>query len=205
MHDPQVGKVQSEYDVLAAEYDIRWSRYTAVTIAETLARTPSLHGLKVLDVGCGTGALLGAVRGATELHGIDIAPGMLQVAKRRLGAGAHLALASAERLPYRDASFDCVISTSSLHFWSNPRACIREFWRVLRPRGSLVVTDWCDDYIACRLCDWYLRVFDPAHVRAYGLQECQRLVEDTGFALEIAARYKVSWLWGLMTVRARRD
>jgi hypothetical protein len=66
-----------------------------------------------------------------------------------------------------------------------------------------VVTDWCDDYLFCKFCDLYLRWFDPAHSRMYGTQECWSVLEEAGFRVDRLERYRISWLWGLMTVKAR--
>ena len=69
--------------------------------------------------------------------------------------------------------------------------------------GWLVVTDWRDDYLACKVCDWVLRLVDPAHFRMYGMKQCQALLAEAGFHLDRAQRFKVDWLWGLLTHRAR--
>ena len=71
--------------------------------------------------------------------------------------------------------------------------------RVLRPGGQLVITDWCDDYLACRICDWYLRIFSAAHYRTYGVRQCRTLLERAGARGVAVQRYKINWLWGLMT------
>lgn len=63
----------------------------------------------------------------------------------------------------------------------------------------MVITDWCDDYLACRLCDLWLRVFDRAHFRTYGQEQCGRFVQQAGFTGVRVDRYKINWLWGLMT------
>jgi len=76
--------------------------------------------------------------------------------------------------------------------------------RVLAPRGRIVITDWCDDYLACRLCNLYLRVTSRAHYKTYRQQECVRLLNQAGHARPSVERYKISWLWGLMTARARK-
>ena len=72
--------------------------------------------------------------------------------------------------------------------------------RVLRSQGRLVITDWCDDYLACRLCDRFLRVFRKAHYRIYDSKEIRELLAEERFASIRVERYKINWLWGLMTV-----
>jgi hypothetical protein len=76
---------------------------------------------------------------------------------------------------------------------------------VLRPGGRLVLVDWCDDYVSCKACSLWLRWTDPAFYRTYSLRECSDLVAAAGFETERAERFRVGWLWGLMTIVARRD
>jgi hypothetical protein len=66
-----------------------------------------------------------------------------------------------------------------------------------------VLTDWCDDYLACKILDRILRVVDRAHFRTYGLKQCEDLLTELGFQIEMARRFKIDWLWGLMTLQAR--
>jgi hypothetical protein len=74
---------------------------------------------------------------------------------------------------------------------------------VLRSGGRLVITDWCDDFLACRLCDRVLRLLDPAHQRTYGRAECGGFLETMGFLDVRVERYRSTWPWGMMTATAR--
>lgn len=200
--------VASEYARLAARYDTRWSRYTSETINETLARLPSGSPLRVLDVACGTGALLLPLLAKyphTSLIGIDLTPEMLEVAHRKLPERVSLVCAKAERLPFPDQYFDLVVSVNSFHYFRDPRGVLSEFHRVLTPLGMLVITDWCDDFISCKVCDIFLRLFNSAHGRTYSRDECVNLLEAGSFEAVHVGSYKVSWLWGLMTAQARRS
>jgi ubiquinone/menaquinone biosynthesis C-methylase UbiE len=199
--------IPEEYSRLAADYDRRWRDYVTVSVRETLQRLVLRSGERLLDVGCGTGELLRAVRQSVPdaaVIGADIAPQMLGAARRKLGAQVPLVGADAARLPFRAESFDVVVTSSSFHFWSDPSAALAELRRVLRPQGRLVVTDWCDDYLACKVWDRVMRVLDPAHQRAYGTRACANLLDRAGYDVSVVERYKINWLWGLMTARAVR-
>src|ERR1700730_14869998 len=199
--------VQSWSRKLAGEYARRWSAYVAASTRETLRRTSLGAADRLLDVGCGTGAFVSAVRCATpevRVVGVDLVPAMLVVARGRVGAGTALGAADAEALPFRAGAFDVVVSSSSFHYWSHPGAGLAEIARVLRPGRRLVLTDWCRDFFACRLCDLALELVDPVHRGVLGSSECQRLLAAAGFVVEGLDRYKISWLWGLMTAIASR-
>jgi SAM-dependent methyltransferase len=90
------------------------------------------------------------------------------------------------------------------HYLRAPRAALAEMRRVLRPGGEAIVTDWCDDFLACRVCDALLRAFSRSHFRTYGREECGRLLVDAGLIDVRVEAYKVDWLWGLMTARATK-
>jgi ubiquinone/menaquinone biosynthesis C-methylase UbiE len=203
MGDPVI----EEYSRLAPDYDERWSFYVRSSVRETMARLALSPGERVLEVGCGTGALLEQVVARCpecRVTGVDPVPEMLAMARKRLPAAVDLREAWAEKLPFADAAFDVVLSCNMFHYIRKPQEALAEMRRVLRPGGRLVITDWCDDYLACRLCDWYLHLRSPAHYRMYGGDECSELVEKSGFSGIALDRYKISWLWGLMTASATR-
>ena len=78
-------------------------------------------------------------------------------------------------------------------------------FRVLRPSGRAVITDWCDDYLACRVCDRFLRIMGRAHTGIYTSETCRILLADASFRNVEVRRYKISWLWGLMTATATKE
>ncbi|HYT04059.1 MAG TPA: methyltransferase domain-containing protein [Gemmatimonadales bacterium] len=194
--------VLREYARLAPRYDRRWSSYIRAGVRETVLRLHAQRAEQVLDVGCGTGALLAALAAAApgvRLVGIDASPEMLAVARGKLAPAVDLRVAWAEDVPYGDATFDAVVSCSVLHYLREPMAALREMARVVKPGGRLVITDWCDDYLACRICDHVLRVFNRAYYRAYRERECRALLEALGIGPVKTERYKISGMWGLMT------
>ena len=195
---PDQDSIVAEYDRLSRVYDSRWSFYIEATTRETLRRLPLEPADQVLDVGCGTGALLHAVKhqhSGITLAGVDPVPGMLDVARGRLPEDVELREAWAERLPFEDGRFDAIVSCNMFHYIREPRAALAEMHRVLRPGGRLMITDWCDDYLTCRLCDYVLRRFNRAHYRTYRGAECARLLQETGQEGIHIDRYRISWLW----------
>ncbi len=102
-------------------------------------------GLRVLDVGCGTGIL------AREIHrhagpnasvvGLDPHPGMLGVAAE-LAPGIRWKHGVAESIPLVDETFDAVVSQFGLMFFTDRLQGLREMLRVLVPQGQLLVVVW---------------------------------------------------------------
>ena len=95
----------------------------------------------VLDVGCGTGRLLGdllAARPGLLAAGVDLAPGMCRAA-RAAAPRAAVAAADAEALPFRPAGFDLVASTSAFQWLQALEPALGECARVLAPGGRLVL------------------------------------------------------------------
>ena len=199
--------VRTSYDDLAPHYEQRWERYVRRSVQETMRRLAVRGNERLLVVGCGTGAFLAAAERAwpqLRLSGVDLSAGMLQHARRRLSSAVTLAVADVQRLLFRDASYDVAVSLSSFHFWPDPVAGLTEIHRVLRPGAHVIITDWCDDFVACRLCDLYLKWRDPAHLRMFGRDACRDMLTAAGFHTRFIDRYKISWLWGLMTAVAEK-
>lgn len=97
----------------------------------------------ILEVGCGTGGFLtAAARAGRTVIGVDIAARWMVVARRRLtdaGCRVPLIAASADALPWRDGTFSTVVADSLIEHLDDPSAALREWARVLKPGGTLIV------------------------------------------------------------------
>jgi SAM-dependent methyltransferase len=126
-----------------SEYWRAWSQVPDMTadIPYALAALdPGYH--RVLDVPCGRGRLLKALRAAlpeAEIHGLDINGGMIeQVGRECLGVRAHVG--SVYALPFPDRHFDAVLCHESFMHFEEPRHALAELARVARWRLYLSVT-----------------------------------------------------------------
>jgi len=104
------------------------------------------QGEEWLDVGSGTGGVAFlAARSGANVTGADIAPVLVETARRRAeeeGLRLRLDVADVERLPYDAASFDVVSSSVGAIFAPDHEAAARELARVTRPGGRLGLTAW---------------------------------------------------------------
>ena len=108
----------------------------------TLALAGDVAGRRILDAGCGAGALIAALRdrGAT-VTGIDKSAGMLELARRRLGDDADLQVAElGAPLPFPDDTFDDVTACLVLHYLKDWGPALAEVRRVLKPGGRLIAS-----------------------------------------------------------------
>ena len=114
--------------VLSFGQDPRWRRFL-------VSRLPR-DGGHVLDVATGTGLVAAElVRRGFRVTGVDQSPEMLASARRRFGARVELVEASAEALPFDDASFDHLTVTYLLRYVEDPAATLVELARAVRPGG----------------------------------------------------------------------
>jgi ubiquinone/menaquinone biosynthesis C-methylase UbiE len=132
-------RTRAYYDDFASTYEVgRDHGYHAlVDELEASIVIPFLPGKRVLEVGCGTGLLLARLAPhAASAVGIDLSPGMLELAR---GRGLEVHEGSATALPFEDASFDVVCSFKVLAHVPDIELALREVGRVLRPGGVAVL------------------------------------------------------------------
>jgi ubiquinone/menaquinone biosynthesis C-methylase UbiE len=198
-------KLLKEYTDLAPTYDSRWSKYIDASLRLTLELTPESRAGPVLDVACGTGKFLEILAQQprrANLVGIDIVAAMLDEARKRMGRDATLLRCDASELPFADSTFQLIVSTNALHYFSEAEIALQEMRRVISSGGDLVITDWCRNYLGMKMLDRFLPWTSHAHVRVFTSQELENKLEQAGFRVVARRRRKIDWFWGLMTVHA---
>jgi ubiquinone/menaquinone biosynthesis C-methylase UbiE len=108
------------------------------------------EGIKVLEVGCGSGANIQMINDLSplaneiEYYGIDISPKAIEAANNYKNKSAIkncvFEVGDAESLKFDDSYFDIVVCTEVLEHLLNPRAALREIYRVIKIGGSSIIT-----------------------------------------------------------------
>lgn len=145
----QEALVQAMFDRVAPRYDLanaalsfgqdaHWRRVTA------LAARP--EGAEVLDVAAGPGNVAAELlaRGAQRVTALDLSFNMVAEGARRGKPAIDWVNGDAQHLPFRDGSFDAVTISFGLRNLPDPELALREFGRVTRPGGRLVVCEFAD-------------------------------------------------------------
>jgi SAM-dependent methyltransferase len=199
----------STFHAPADAYDRHIGRYGSALAAELIRVAGVVPGQRVLDVGCGPGALtraLATALGPAAVAAVDPSPPFAAACRARV-PGADVREGTAEALPWEDGTFDVVLSQLVVNFLDDPLRGIGEMRRVGRPCAVVAACVW--DYadgmtLLRRFWDAALRVDpDGAAARDEGrvmpfcapgelraLWSAAGLHDVTGGELSVAARYE---------------
>ncbi len=132
------------FDVAGDAYDGFMGRYSRLLSSQLLGLASVRDGQRVLDVGCGTGALTGelvARLGPAAVAAIDPSESFVAATQTRY-PGVDVRRASAERLPFPNEAFDAALAQLVVHFMHDPVAGLAEMGRVTRPDGVVAACVW---------------------------------------------------------------
>lgn len=182
MHPDKKKQSRETFDQQAATYDTGIQGSHARTLYPYLLQEIThAGGDRVLDLGCGTGALMAQVLsedGRRQVTGLDLSAGMLAQAKARLGDRVNLVLGDSERLPFPDQSFDIVYCCDSFHHYPNPAAVIAEVSRVLVFGGVFLLGDIWLPLPGRLLMNPFLRWSREGDVKIYSQREIMDLLSQ---------------------------
>jgi SAM-dependent methyltransferase len=128
----------------AGAYERHIGRYGVELAQESIKFADVRSGQRVLDVGCGPGALtrqLAVLLGAEHVAAIDPSPSFVQACRDRL-PGVHAQVAAAEALPFADGVFDRVLAQLVMNFMTDAVAGVGEMCRVTRSGGMVASAVW---------------------------------------------------------------
>jgi ubiquinone/menaquinone biosynthesis C-methylase UbiE len=132
------------FEVAAESYDRFMGRYSSLLAPQLVDFAGVESGDRVLDVGCGPGALtsvLVARLGASHVSAVDPSEPFVAAARER-HPGVVVQRASAEELPFDDSTFDKALAQLVVHFMTDPVRGVAEMARVTRPGGVVAACVW---------------------------------------------------------------
>ena len=175
----------SHYDFISSLLGLGTNRPNSRMVIELANVQP---GDKVLDVGCGTGNLTLTAKSYAgpdgEVYGIDAAPEMIQVAKKkasRSGQEVVFEVGLIEELAFPEANFDVVISRLAIHHLPDDlkRKGFSEILRVLKPGGHLLVADFNPP--ANPISSHITSVLVGSHMMQTNIWSLPAMLESAGF------------------------
>lgn len=132
------------FDVAAEAYDEFMGRYSRLLSAQLADFARVERGDRVLDVGCGTGALTGELVsrvGVAAVAAVDPSESFVAATRAR-HPGLDVRQARAEQLPFGDDTFDAALAQLVVHFMRDPVIGVTEMRRVTRPDGMVAACVW---------------------------------------------------------------
>ena len=190
---------RAEYDRMDFVEDrLWWYRAAHANLLDAMRQAPAPVGSPMVDAGCGTGGLLrrlASTAGGRLLLGIDIFEPAAAMARRK--SGAPVLVASAVRLPFRDASVGTIFSVDVLcHRAVDPELALAEARRCLLPGGSLILNVPAYQWLA----SFHDRQVHNA--RRFNRAGLRTLLINAGFA-RIRTTYWNTLLFPLMVLRRK--
>jgi ubiquinone/menaquinone biosynthesis C-methylase UbiE len=172
-------------------YDQYLAPITNQVVGPMIAALGAVAGKLVLDVCCGPGHLAGSLaQSGASVEGIDFAMPMIAKARENYPS-LNFRQGDAEALPFDAHTFDHVVCAFGVMHLSNADVAISEAFRVLRPTGRYIFTQWAGDdellsIVLSAIAEHGEPVTNlpdaPPPLRFSDPLECRRVLEATGFA-----------------------
>ena len=140
-----------------------------------------------LDVGCASGYMLSQIAHLypnAKYFGIDIYDKAIDYAKKTY-PNIEFNVASADRLPFEDKTFDVILFYETIEHVENPKDCLKEIKRILKKDGILILT-MDSGSLLFRLV-WFVwentrgKIWQGAHLHPFHHTELEQLIQSSGF------------------------
>jgi ubiquinone/menaquinone biosynthesis C-methylase UbiE len=183
-------QIQNNFGVAAADYVTSKVHAQGPDLAWLVEAAVLTGTERVLDVATGGGHTAFALAPyAAEVVALDLTPPMLEVAQKEATArqlhNIHFVEGDAQAIPYEDGSFDVVACRKAAHHFPNVRQGVREWARVLKAGGMLLLVDSIvpEEPELDTFTNEIEILRDPSHVCNYRISEWKNLLSEAGFML----------------------
>jgi phosphatidylethanolamine/phosphatidyl-N-methylethanolamine N-methyltransferase len=134
------------YNLYANTYDATFGRVLGYRLGHAIRKLSLRPGMKILDVGVGTGLTLKYYPRYVDVVGIDLSEGMLSMAEKRIRElqlkNARVMLGNAQQMPFGDGEFDVIFMGHVLSVVDDPVAVLKEAFRVGKPGATIMVVNF---------------------------------------------------------------
>lgn len=177
-----------------------WMRHFQFPALQEIKFHPEV---KILDLSCGTGELLGKLweksQGKAKLYGLDISERMLDVAREKLPKKITLVSGDVHHLPFDNEEFDYVLCTEAFHHYHSQNDAVAEMKRVLNQNGKIIIVDV--NFIL-PLINWLFQKLEPGCVKINSKREMRWLFRSNGIK---TIKQKRNFLFAIMTIGQKRE
>lgn len=174
-------KSKQAFDKQAKEYDnAMYGEHARKLYPALLEVICHSYGNTVLDIGCGTGALLKQVYDEDHrriLYGIDISTKMVQKSKERMQDKATIIEGDSEHLPFKDNTFDIVYCNDSFHHYPNPDKVLEQMQRVVKVGGICIIGECYLPIILRQAMNVMMKYSNEGDVKIYSKKQWQRMMK----------------------------
>ena len=188
---------QHTYSIMYEVEETHWwfagRRRIIASFVEEICRKMKVERPRILDVGCGTGANLELLSRFGDAEGVDVSHDALAFCRAR--GLENVRHGEAERLPYRDGSFDLVTALDVVEHLDDDVAGLKEMRRVLRPGGRALL------FVPAFMFLWGVQDDVSNHRRRYTLRGLRRTVRAAGFEVERATYANISFFAPILAGR----
>ncbi len=174
-----ITKNKKFFNSIAKYYDGSFRGWFTKVLIKALKNVNIKENSRILDVGCGTANLLKLLEDMDknlDLYGIDISEEMLKIANKKL-KNSKLKLQSAEEIDFRSNYFDYVFSTEAFHHYADHNKAMKNFHRILKERGTLIIIDLDFGLILNKI----FHKIEPGNTKTHSPEEFRKLFESSGF------------------------
>ncbi|MFH1741864.1 MAG: methyltransferase domain-containing protein [bacterium] len=158
---------------------------------EILSAVLVSSNMRILDVGCGPGIVTEKLAAeAAQVVAFDLTPEMVTRARDRCEEArlknVRFDIGQAEKLPFKDDTFNAVVTRFTFHHFSDPAIVLSEMVRVTRHKGRVVIVDAVSSEIPeeSELHNAFEILRDPATVRLLPYSSLKKLVDYAGLSIE---------------------